>query len=549
MATLAGHLSAGKVSMTTTKRSESLAISDSNPQHNAAMPAFATELSGAPKGARKLIIAICVYAGLRILLFAAAFPLFNNVDERVHLMSIQMYAQGHLPGKDLPRMDPGLARAYLAYWSPEYGRTQEDLDRNGINAPVWQLSEQAKDLTYTKAIYAQKLEEWLRRPNFEAQAPPLYYVVAAAWYKLGAALGIRDWALLYWLRFLNSILYGLFVWLAYRFVRKVYPSRSFLSLAVPGLLAVFPLDVFFGMNRDVLSPLLCAAALLLMANALTTKTTQYQPLLLASFLVGLSFLVEISNFVLYGALAATLWIWLHRSHAGSRQKVWVVSAGAAAAFLFPSLWMLRNYLVIGDLTAGRAKMSVLGWTVNSLAEVLHHPLFSRHGMCYFLVQLTENFWHGEYGWHGMRMRSAGADWFYVISSAFMILIFAVDFVRRRRTLAQLQEWAGSQSLLLVASSVLFLAALSVAFDYHNHGYPSRLYPYFVSGRIICGVLLPFVLIYASGLELVANRFQRWVPPVAVLACLMLFITISDIRVRGTVFSSPYNFFALSRWSR
>ena len=85
-------------------------------------------------------------------------------------------------------------------------------------------------------------------------------------------------------------------------MRKVYPSRSFLSLAVPGLLAVFPLDVFFGMNRDVLSPLLCAAALLLMANALTTKTTQYQPLLLASFLVGLSFLVEISNFVLYGAL-------------------------------------------------------------------------------------------------------------------------------------------------------------------------------------------------------------------------------------------------------
>ena len=537
------------MSMTSTKRSEGLAIRDSGPQDNAARHAFVTRPSEGTKAPSKLVIALCMYAALRILVFSAAFPLFNNVDERVHLMSIQMYAQGHLPGKDLPRMDPALARAYLAYWSPEYGRTQEDLDRNGINAPVWQLSDQAKDLAYTQAIYAQKLEEWLRRPNFEAQAPPLYYVVAAAWYKLGTAFGIRDWALLYWLRFLNAILYGLFVWLAYRFVCTVYPERSFLSLAVPGLLAVFPLDVFFGMNRDVISPLLCAAALLLMANALTTKTTQYQPLLLASFLVGLSFLVEVSNFVLYGALAATLWIWLHRSSAVSRQKIRVVSASAAAASLFPSLWMLRNYVVIGDLTAGRAKMNVLGWTVNSLAEVLHHPLFSPHGLSYFLVQLTENFWHGEYGWHGMRMRSASVDWFYVISSAFMILIFAVDFVRRRRTLPELQRWAGSQALFLVASSVLFLAALSVAFDYHNHGYPSRLYPYFVSGRIICGVLLPFVLIYASGLELVANRIQKWVPPVAVLACLMLFITISDIRVRATVFSSPYNFFALSRWPR
>jgi hypothetical protein len=130
MATLAGHLSAGKVSMTTTKRSESLAISDSNPQHNAAMPAFATELSGAPKGARKLIIAICVYAGLRILLFAAAFPLFNNVDERVHLMSIQMYAQGHLPGKDLPRMDPGLLVAGI--WSNAGGSRPEWHQRPGL---------------------------------------------------------------------------------------------------------------------------------------------------------------------------------------------------------------------------------------------------------------------------------------------------------------------------------------------------------------------------------------------------------------------------------
>ncbi len=97
--------------------------------------------------------------------------------------------------------------------------------------------------------------------------------------------------------------------------------------------------------------------------------------------------------------------------------------------------------------------------------------------------------------------------------------------------------------------MLFLAVISLPFDFHDCAYPSRLYPYFVSGRIISGALLPFVLIYASGLELVTNRLRKWVPPVAVLACLMLFITVSEIRVRSVVFSSPYNFFALSGWRR
>jgi len=38
--------------------------------------------------------------------------------------------------------------------------------------------------------------------------------------------------------------------------------------AVPGLLAVFPQDVFFGVNRDILSPLLVTVALLLLFRAM-----------------------------------------------------------------------------------------------------------------------------------------------------------------------------------------------------------------------------------------------------------------------------------------
>ena len=165
------------------------------------------------------------------------------------------------------------------------------------------------------------------------------------------------------------------------------------------------------------------------------------------------------------------------------------------------------------------------------------------------MQLTRTFWHGEYRWHGQWMRSAGVDWLYVFSSALMFVIFAVDLWLRRRAVSPAQRLAGFQSLLLVSGSILFLAGISLLFDFHECIGPSRFHPFFINGRIISGALLPFVLIYAGGLEVVANRFRKWIPPLAVLLYLMFFITISEIVVRKQVFSSAYNFFALSAWPR
>jgi hypothetical protein len=206
--------------------------------------------------------------------------------------------------------------------------------------------------------------------------------------------------------------------------------------------------------------------------------------------------------------------------------------------------MLRNYLVFGDLTGSRAKTHELTWTVKTFPELFHHPLFSLHGASYFLSELTRTFWRGEYAWHGQALQSMWADRFYLLSSALLIAICLVDFALNRKALSDTHRWVSWQALVLIATSVLFLAAISLAFDFHDCGYPSRPLPYFVSGRIISGVLLPFVSLYAIGLEWMANRLRRWVPPVVLVACLMLLITASEIRVRRTVFSSPYNFFAL-----
>jgi hypothetical protein len=497
---------------------------------------------------RNIAIALSIFAALRILAFALAFPLFNNVDEKLHFLTIQMYAQGHLPGKDLPPTPREFVKTFLPYWSPEYMSRPEFITQNE-SLPPYQMSPEARDATLARGIYAWKLQDVPQRPNFEAQGAPLYYLIAAPWYKLGATFGLSDWRLAYWLRMLNPISYGLLVWLSYRFVSRVYPKRYFLRLAVPALLAVFPQDVFFGMNRDVFNPTFWAAALLLMVGALDDEKDRYRSLLLAALLVGLSLLIEVSSCVLYGALAITFWIWAHRSPRAVQQKIAIAAGGATAAFVPPALWMLRNYLVIGNLTGTKAKMAALGWTVKPFAQVWHHPVFTWHGLSYYLPKLTLGVWHGDYDWYGQPMRSPAVDWFYVLSSFLTILVFSIAFARGWKRLPDLKRWFGFLTIFLVFGSFLFLTATAMALDYPSYSYPNPAHPFFISGRIISGGLLPFALIYAGGLELITTSFRKWISPATVLVCLLLLITASEIWVRRGAFGSPYNFFAISRWQR
>jgi hypothetical protein len=248
---------------------------------------------------RNILILLCLYAGIRVLTFAAAFPLFNNVDEEAHFASIRMYARGQWPGKELPSTDPELATFYVLF------RTQEYLGREPPWIPFYRLPLQDADVR-ASWLYSY----WLRTRNVEAQSPPLYYLLGAAWYRIGAELGMPEWELAYWARFLSSAAYSLTIWVSYLFVRRAYPQRIFLSLGVPALLAVFPQDVYFGLSRDVFSAPMSAIALLLMLMAVEEKEPKSSRLLITSgAFVGLTFIDSVANSVLYFALAVSFWAW------------------------------------------------------------------------------------------------------------------------------------------------------------------------------------------------------------------------------------------------
>ena len=126
---------------------------------------------------------------------------------------------------------------------------------------------------------------------------------------------------------------------------------------------------------------------------------------------------------------------------------------------------------------------------------------------------------------------------------FIPFALAAPFTRsddRPEMFRLLQDMNGA----VLFSGVLLLAALSTMFDFHDCVYPSRQFPYFISGRLISGILVPFLFLYMEGFNEMLKKIKRenFFLPLAMGAGLWMLG--SEIWVYWPVFRSPYNFFHL-----
>jgi len=474
---------------------------------------------------RRFVLFLALVAGLRVLLFAAAFPPFDNIDEEPHFDLVCKYAHGEIPGKGLERYAPESSRIIAL------GRSTQFLlppDPAGAEAtPRWKLPEPQRSREV-----AAHFERWSGRLNHESQSPPVYYAVAGVWYDLGRLFGIRGVALVYWIRFLNAPLLALTVWLAHRFVVRHFPDRPVLHLAVPWLLAFLPQDVFYSINSDVLLAPLALGALDLALVAAAQERRSLGLHAAVGLLVAAAFLTKYTNVVVV-ALAAGVLVFAKR-----RPDARELAVAAGAAALPVALWFGRTLLLGGDATGAGGKIEALGWTAKPLARVLDHPILSPAGGWTFLSELVRTSWRGEFVWHGQRVASAFADSFYVGSSLVLACLGAIALLRGTRRAAEIVCCA---SPLL---SVLLLAGLSMAFDFGASRYPSKDSPYFTSGRLVLGSLVPFLALYAAGIEQLFPPRARTLGTWAILATIAAIAVVSEVAVTADVFASPWNAFHL-----
>lgn len=493
------------------------------------------------RGERWIVAAVVTLAMLRVFLYSNAFPFFNNVDEHLHFDLVVKYARGFLPGRHAEGFDRASAEPILDWGSWEFNHGPEKFAGGAIPLPHAMRNDRPDRADRSRRG---GIESLLRLPNAEAESPPFYYAVAAGWWRLGGMLGLGALDRLYWLRWLSVVTVGAFVATSYAALRRWYPDRPFVRLGVPILLAVYPNDFQYGVNNDVLAPMLGAAGFLTLLQLEAPRRRPIRYAVATGLLLAAAMLTKYTNLPLL-LLAGTVslgWM-LHAVRSGAARRP-LASLGClwVAALTPVALWMIRNLRVLGDVSGAARKMELLRWHYKSLGALGEHPLLSLDGWYVFLTSLFANFWGGEIGWHGRPLHRPWLDALYAGSSLlFVALAAGAAFGRRETATGRVERLA----VLVVAAAVVMLAALSMVFQFNMIFGPSREFPYFTSGRLVAGILLPFALLYVLGIETLCRVLpSRLAAPAAWggLLAVVAVIALAEFAIHEPVFASPSNWF-------
>ncbi|HEV2694827.1 MAG TPA: DUF2142 domain-containing protein [Verrucomicrobiae bacterium] len=495
------------------------------------------DINQSKTGDRKFLLLFCLLAAAHVLVFSAAFPFFSVVDEQAHFDLVTHYAEGR-PPRTLSHTSKVALPYIVCFSTPEYLHTAES-QPGGVFRPPWKLApEEIKEWMAPRRQFWQEVAV-----NHEASQPPLYYILAGGWWRLGETMGLRDSLLLQWLRCLNALIVATVVWLAGVTSIKIFPGNRFIQLAMPALAAFFPQSLFYAINNDVLCPLVFGMAFLLLLKFYETEKPGLGLAAATGLAVAAVFLTKISNLPLLAVAGlflvlkiADLW-----RAGGLRPAVPPLAALFICAAVPMAAWMAWCQTNFGDLTGTAQKIKFLNWTNKPPGEWLHHPLFTVHGFWFFLKNTIATFWQGEQLWHFQPLASPAVSFTYVALTLGVLATALAALLRPRSGFTTPQRRALSFGFLCGAAMLAFFALLSVKYDFQDCFYPSREHPFFVSGRLMLGMLIPFLLLFAAGLERLMLNFQM-ATKFFLLVVLLGFMLVCEITADLPVFASQFNWF-------
>lgn len=469
--------------------------------------------------ARLAVPLLAALAALRVFLFAAAFPFFDNVDEQLQLDLVVKYSHAHFPTRFEP-IAPESAALLARYGSPEFLMTLDRAAQVGLVEPLWR--------GHHEAIVDSLRNEWESITSFESSQPPLYYFVTGACMAGWRGAGLSGAHLLYAVRFVNALLAAALVWLTALAARR-FTDDPPMRLAAPLLVAFLPQDTFYGIQSDNLSPLLGAIAFILLLGPFGTRRAFFLGGILAA-----AYLTKLANapFVALGLGAV-----IFRHFRASKLPVLICAMTAVIPIIAWSCWCTMHF---GDWTGSAGKIASLTWTKKPFLTWWPHPIFTPRGAGIFGCDLIATFWRGEFAWHGQPLRSFVADSFFIGSTLGFLAFSAVACFRRdeRPTLPRLLAFA------FIAGGIAFLVWLSLRFDFGRCQYPSAAYPFFTSGRLLGFAVVPVMLLYLDGLSQILRRIRLPHALVAITALIAAFVTISEIAISRDVFASVFNWYHL-----
>ena len=334
------------------------------------------------------------------------------------------------------------------------------------------------------------------------------------------------------------------VWLGYVAAQMIFPENLFLKVGVPALLAFFPQTAFYSIQNDVLSPLCFGAAFICLARWLRADAPGVWLGTATGLALAATYLTKISNLPLLAVSGAVVLFKISRlAKAGKLRAAFPALAALALCASLPiGGWLAWTKCHFGDFTGTTAKIQFLGWTHKSFGEWWQHPIFTPHGLWTFVSGLMATFWQGEFLWHRQPLASPVVDTIYAISSVGFVGVAVAALLSRSTAATGPQRQALWFGLWCLVAAAAFLGFLSIIYDFQDCFYPSRAHPYFTSGRLMLGALIPFSLLLLYGMDCALDRIKNnWAKPLT-LAGLILFMLISEIIINRMMFSNAYNWF-------
>jgi hypothetical protein len=488
-----------------------------------------------------LLIFLCLIAGLRVWLYAAAFPFFGNVDEVAHVDLVIKYSHGEIPRSITPYSQESAVLIY-ALMSPEYVTPVEKVDGK-FPLPWWKKNGWGTTTDYDPKYVAITTSHL----NYESLQPPLYYFLAGTWLNVLSFFspGKEDthepgFYKLYWLRFFNVILIILLIWLVYKSATTLFPEKPMTVYAIAGLVALMPQDTFYSVQSDVLSPVCFGFVFLYCLRFMSAD----HPSSKLGFALGLStaatVLVKQSNLpsiILVSFVVAVKAFHLYKAK-NLRTSTRTIMYFFLCSWIPLLLWFCWNLVNVGTLTASEGKMQELTWTYKPFSEWFNNSLFTFSGIKNFWTELMVTFWRGELIFNSKRLALPAADTFFWSSSLLFLVLAFTKYVRIKNSFMKLFT---SWSFLTL---IIFLIILSMMFDYGQCGYPSKEQPYFRSGRLISAGLIPFCILYVCGFEFGFSWIRNKQVIYVLFWIILCLITISEAIISVPVFKSQYNFINL-----
>jgi hypothetical protein len=489
------------------------------------------------RGEIKVVLLISLLAALHVFIFSAAFPFFNNVDEQLHFDLAVRYSQAEIP-RGLEPLSAEAIRYIVMFSSRAYLTDPATLPDGKLPPPPWTQP--------TEKILPQLGEaaaQWNNIVSTESTMPPLYYTLAGGWWRAGGALGLEGGNRLYWLRFFNLPIVMGIVWLGWLAARRIFPESFFARIAVPAIVAFMPQTAFYSINNDILAPLVFGAAFLALLKFWEAEIPSVRLAAGLGLALAATFLTKISTLPLLavaGVFIAGKLFQMARQKTKLRPALPAIVALSLCALLPALAWMLWCKANYGDFTGSAAKIAKLGWTDKPAAEWLAHPIFSPKGIWTFVGDNLATFWQGEFWWLRRPLALPALDGFYQGLTLVLIGVALVALVRRQVQGVRFALWL---SCACLAATFAFFALLSVKFDFQDCFYPSRAHPFFTSGRLMLGGLIPLLILCVGGLDVALKKFPEGIK-FLVLALLLAGMLAGEIAVDWRVFPCEYNWFHL-----